>query len=160
MTRIIPNEKFMKEAIRIALNARKNGNHAVGAVVVKDGKIIAAGEQKIITEPDPTGHAEIVAIRKAAKIIGSRHTPGCVLYTTHEPCSMCTSAAIWAKMDGIVYGASLSDMVDYAKKYGNHTYSWRTINIPAAEVIKKGSPKLFLVGGFMREECKKLFHFD
>lgn len=160
MTRIIPNEKFMKAAIQAAFDARKNGNHAVGAVVVKDGKIIATGEQKIITKPDPTGHAEIIAIRKAAKKLGSRHIPGCVLYTTHEPCPMCTSAAIWAKMDGIVYGASLSDMANYAKKYGNHTYSWRTINMSVSDVIRKGKPKLFLLGGGLRKECKELFHFD
>ncbi len=71
----------------------------------------------------------------------------CYLYTTYEPCPMCSSAAIWAKMKGIIYGASREDRTD--------AYPWRVL-IPAEEVIKQGTPILELYPEFMREECKKL----
>lgn len=116
------------------------------------------GGNKIILDKDPTQHAEIVAIRKAANVLGERFLEDCTLYTTHEPCPMCTSAAIWARMKGIVSGATLHDMINYRKKNGTRERTWRTIDIPASEVLEKGDPKLFLIEEFMREECNKLFH--
>ena len=90
--------------------------------------------------------------------MGKRHLENCVLYTTHEPCPMCTSAAIFARMSGIVYGAKKEDMRDYGEKYGNNDYSWRIIDIPTSLILEKGNPKLFLIEEFMREECKRLFY--
>lgn len=145
----------MELAIEEAKSSFLDGslNCPVGAVVVKNGKVIAVGKTLLKNESDPTLHAEVVAIRNAGKALNSRFLEGCILYTTHEPCSMCASVAIWAKMAGIVYGATIKDAEGRANKH----CSWRQINIPCRYVLEKGEPKLELVEEFMREECLKLF---
>ena len=148
----------MQTAIKQAHISKDNGDYAIGAVVVKNGKVLAEGLNRSKSDDDATSHSEIVAIRGASKIIGSRHLKGCVLYTTHEPCSMCTSAAIWARLDGIVFGSRKNDMAEYASLNANKEWSWRTIDITASEIIAKSHPKLFLIQDFMRAECNKLFH--
>ncbi|MEA3329856.1 MAG: nucleoside deaminase, partial [Nanoarchaeota archaeon] len=146
-------KKFMEKAISIAKKSAKGEDYAVGAIIVKDGKVLSEGKTLLNHSPDPTVHAEIVAIRKACKKVNSRFLEGCVLYTTHEPCPMCASAAIWARMKGIVFGATIEDAYSYA----SNKFSWRQINSKCKEVLEKGKPKLLLVGGFMREECNELF---
>jgi tRNA(Arg) A34 adenosine deaminase TadA len=150
--------KFMEAAIEESIKARESGDYGVGAVIVRDGKIIAAEGNRAILDKDSTQHAEVAAIRRASKLLDSRFLEGCVLYTTHEPCPMCASAAIWARMEGIVFGATIEDMADYRLKHATRERTWRTIDIKASEVIGKGDPKPFLIEGFMRDECKKLFH--
>jgi len=98
-------EKFMREAIRMARKAAKNGDYPIGSVIVKNNKIISKASTETINKKDATAHAEINAIRKACKKLNSRYLNGCILYATHEPCPMCTSSAIWAKMKGIVFGS-------------------------------------------------------
>lgn len=153
-----PKREFMEAAIKEALKSKELGDYAVGAVIVKDDKIIAKAGDRIILDKDATNHAEVIAIREASKILGTRFLEDCILYTTHEPCPMCAAAAVWAKMKGIVYGARMEDMADHGKRNANERFSWRTIDIPCSAIIERGNPKLFLVGWFMREECKKLFH--
>lgn len=153
-----PRKEFMVAAIQEALNTKNSGDYAIGAVVCRGDEIIARAGNRIKLDNDPTHHAEIVAIRQAAKFLGSHHLRDCILYTTHEPCPMCTSAAIWARMRGIVSGAKMEDIADYGAKNGTRKFDWRIIDIPASLVMEKGVPKLFHVGEFMREECVKLFH--
>jgi len=148
----------MEIAIQEALKAREAGDYAVGAVVTRGDEILAKAGNRIKLDQDPTAHAEIVAIRNTARILKSRHLEHCVLYTTHEPCPMCTTATIWARMESIIYGASIEDMVAYRAKNGNSLWSWRTIDIPARTIVEKGDPKVMLVECFMREKCRKLFH--
>ena len=81
-----------------------------------------------------------------------------VLYSTHEPCPMCTSVAIWAKMDGIVSGTYIEDMDAYRKSNPSKEWLWRTINISPQEIVDNTDDDLVLVRGFLREECLKLFH--
>jgi len=148
------NKKFMKIAIEEAKKSAKKGNYALGCVIVKDEKIIAKGMNKTKTKCDPTLHGEIDAIRNACKKLNSHYLQGCILYTTLEPCPMCTSAAIWAKMKGIVFGAFKED----AQKNSGKDFSWRQIDISSKEIIAKGKPKLNLIEGFMREDCLNLFN--
>jgi tRNA(Arg) A34 adenosine deaminase TadA len=155
---IKPRKEFMEAAISEALKTREKGDYAIGAVIAKGDTVIIKVGNMLKRDNDPTSHAEIVAIRQAAKLLGSRYLEGCVLYTTHEPCPMCAGAAIWAKMEGIVFGAKMGDMSDFRAKHGNNDWQWRTIKIPASTIIAQGDPKLALVEGFMRDECKKLFH--
>ena len=105
-----PHKQFMKLAIDQAKHACTNGDYAIGAVIVKDNKVIAIASNKVRIQEDATCHAEMIAIRKAAKLLNSRHLLGCILYTTNEPCPMCTSASVWAKLDGIVWGTRMEDM--------------------------------------------------
>ena len=153
-----PKKEFMEAAIHEAEKSRNGKDYSIGAVIVKEDKIIAFGGNKVRIDHDPTSHAEIIAIREAATALNHRHLHGCVLYTTHEPCPMCAAAAVWAKLDGIVSGARMEDMANYKLKNGNGDWSWRTINVSASQILDKGDPKLFFIEEFMREECKKLFH--
>lgn len=146
-------KEFMQKAIELAKESAKKGDYAVGAVIVKGDKIISRGETNLKRENDPTVHAEIVAIRDACLKLNSRFLEGFILYTTHEPCPMCASAAIWAKMKGIVFGAFIED----ARQRRGKNFSWRQIDISCKEVLAKGIPKLELVEGFLRDECIKLF---
>ena len=153
-----PQKKFMEAAIEQALLARQKGDYSIGAVVVKDGEIVGRGMNRAKIDQDPIQHAEIVAIREAAKNLNSRFIEGCVLYTTHEPCPMCASAAVWAKMKGIVYGAKMEDMAEFCAKNANKEWTWRTIKISTQEVLAKSEPTLELEKEFMRDACLKLFH--
>jgi tRNA(adenine34) deaminase len=96
---------LMREAIAEAICARAQDEVPVGAVVVLDGKIIGRGHNQPIAGKDPTAHAEIVAIREAARAIGAYRLPGAILYVTLEPCVMCVGAAIHARIASIKYGA-------------------------------------------------------
>ncbi len=153
-----PAKEFMEAAIDEAIKSREAGDYAVGAVVVKDGKIIARAGNRVKLDEDPFYHAEILAIRNAAKSLGKRHLSECVLYTTHEPCPMCASDVVWARMKGIVYGAKISDMIKFRKTNGNGDWSWKTIDIPVSVILEKGDSSIFLVKEFMRNECNELFH--
>ena len=148
-------EKFMAEAIAIAKQSAASGDYALGAIVVKNDQIIGKGTTRLKHENDPTVHAEIVAIRDACQKEGTRFLKDAILYTTHEPCPMCASAAIWARMQGVVFGATLQDGLD--RQNFDSKFTWRQIEIPCEYVLNKGNPKLELIGGFMREECLELF---
>ncbi len=96
------------EAMRVALSearkAAEAGEVPIGAVVVHDGAIIAHGQNSVIRTSDPTAHAEIVAMRHAAAILGNYRLNGCTLYVTLEPCAMCAGAMTHARIDRLVYG--------------------------------------------------------
>lgn len=141
-----PNKDIMNKAIKLARENLKEGGHAVAAIIVRNDEIIAEAFTTVRRDMDPTAHAEMNAIRAAARKLGYKLLD-CYLYSTYEPCPMCASAAIWAKMKGIVYGAGIADQTE------SHP---QRINIPVSEIIKNGMPKLELYPEFMREECKKL----
>jgi tRNA(adenine34) deaminase len=100
------DEAFMRAALEQAREAQVAGEIPVGAVVVKDGEIIGAGFNAPIGSHDPAAHAEIVALRDAAKRLGNYRLPGCVLYVTLEPCAMCVGAMLHARIARLVYGAA------------------------------------------------------
>lgn len=153
-----PKKRFMELAIQCAKTARKRGDYAIGAVIVRGDKTIASCGNQSKTHESPIGHAETLAIIKASKILKRRHLSDCVLYATNEPCAMCAAVAIWAKLGGIVYGARTSDMKRHRQKRSNSKYLWRTIDISAFEIVRKSTEKIALTKDFMRSECKKLFH--
>jgi tRNA(Arg) A34 adenosine deaminase TadA len=146
----------MRRAIEVARAAVPAGDYPVGAVVVRDGRIIAESSTRIQSLMDPSAHAEVLAIRGAAIAAGSVYLPGAVLYSTLEPCPMCASLAIWARLDGIVYGASLQDGLDRYRESRGHEHDWRQIAIKVREIVDRGEPGLELVGDFLRDECLAL----
>jgi tRNA(adenine34) deaminase len=95
----------MAQALALAEEAARAGEVPVGAVVVKDGRVIGRGYNRPISSSDPTAHAEIVALREAAEALGNYRLPGCALYVTLEPCAMCVGAMIHARLARIVFGA-------------------------------------------------------
>ena len=105
--------KYMKQAIDEAFKGmRSDEGGPFGAVIVKDGEIIAIGHNEVLKTNDPTAHAEIVAIRKATKKLGRFDLSDCEIYSTCEPCPMCYSAIHWAKMKTLYYGATRYDAAD------------------------------------------------
>ena len=100
------DEAFMREALALAAQAAAAGEVPVGAVVVKEGRVIGRGYNRPISSRDPTAHAEIVALRQAAEAQANYRLPGCELYVTLEPCAMCVGAMVHARLARVVYGAA------------------------------------------------------
>lgn len=156
---IKPNKRFMNLAIKEAQKAQRAGDYAVGAVLVMDNKkIVAICSNRSKRDESPIAHAETLAVMKASKLFKKRHLNNCVLYCTHEPCPMCASVAVWARLKGIVCGARIKDMQQYSKNHANHHYLWRNIDISCSEILNRSTENIILVKDFMRKECIKLFH--
>ena len=103
-------KKFMREAIRLSMENVKSGNGGpFGAVIVKNGKIIATAVNEVTKSNDPTAHAEIVAIRNACATLNSFQLDGCDIYCSCEPCPMCLGAIYWARLNAIYFGNSKKD---------------------------------------------------
>ena len=105
-----PNPEFMREAIRLSIESVRAGHGGpFGAVVVKEGNIIARGFNQVTSTLDPTCHAEVDAIRKACAALGTFQLTGCDLYTSCEPCPMCLGAIYWARPARVFYGNTRAD---------------------------------------------------
>ena len=119
----------MRESLRLAARAAKRGEVPVGALVVKDGKVIGLGYNAPISNKDPSAHAEIQALREASAALGNYRLEGCSLYVTLEPCAMCAGAIMHARIARLVYGAAdpktgaCGSVVDLfsEKKLNHHT---------------------------------------
>jgi tRNA(Arg) A34 adenosine deaminase TadA len=140
------HKEFMQRAIALSRKASmedKTGG-VFGAVIVKDGEIIAEGYNQVIKTNDPTWHAEMHAIREASKKLGTPHLEGCVLYTSAECCPMCLAAAYWAHIDKIYYASTIDD----ALEYGN----FDDVDI-LSEVRKETGERKIAAAEFMRPEA-------
>lgn len=100
----LANEKFMKEAIDLSKQNVDNGGGPFGAVIVRNGEIVARGVNRVTANNDPTAHAEVTAIREAAKVLNTFNLSDCEIYTSCEPCPMCLGAIYWARLGRIYYG--------------------------------------------------------
>ncbi|HEX5632324.1 MAG TPA: tRNA adenosine(34) deaminase TadA [Gemmatimonadales bacterium] len=100
------DDEYMRTALGLAASAAAAGEVPVGAVVVRDGRIIGRGSNRPIASCDPTAHAEIVALREACAAEANYRLPGCALYVTLEPCAMCVGAMVHARIARVVYGAA------------------------------------------------------
>lgn len=103
------NDVFMRRAIELSLENVKNGGGPFGAVIVKDGIIVGEGSNRVTANLDPTSHAEVNAIRNAARNLGTFDLSGCEIYTSCEPCPMCLGAIYWARLDKMYYGNTKRD---------------------------------------------------
>lgn len=100
---------FMAEAERARVLAVEAGDQSYGAIVVKDGRLVGFGPSRVVVNSDPTAHAEIEAIRDAAKRLGRGDLSGAILYSTSRACPMCEAAGFWANLGGMIHGPSLID---------------------------------------------------
>ncbi|HKV24100.1 MAG TPA: nucleoside deaminase [Candidatus Acidoferrum sp.] len=108
--RALPGSAFMERAIQLSIEAVQSGQGGpFGAVIVKNGAIIAEGINRVTSTNDPTAHAEILAIRLACEKLGKFELKGCEIYTSCEPCPMCLGAIYWARLARIYFGNSASD---------------------------------------------------
>lgn len=134
---------YIHAAIAEARFAEMEGEVPVGAVVVKDGEIIARGQNRVLRDHDPAAHAEIVALRAAGNVLGNYRLDGCELYVTLEPCSMCAGAIIHSRLARLVYGAA-------DPKAGACGSVLSIINHPQL------NHKLEVVSGVLADECSSL----
>lgn len=105
-------EELMRMAIGLSIENVQNGGGPFGAVIVKDGEVIATGTNRVTSSCDPTAHAEVNAIRAAAARLGTFDLSGCEIYTSCEPCPMCLGAIYWARLRKIYYGNNKTDAKD------------------------------------------------
>ena len=134
------DDYFMREALSLARSAECLGEVPVGAVVVCEGKIIGRGFNSPIGASDPTAHAEIAALRDAARNLENYRLPGCELFVTLEPCAMCAGAILHARLARVVYGAR-------DPKTGVHG---SVVDLFAVERLNHQTE---VVGGVLAEEC-------
>ena len=102
-------EELMRKAIELSVKNVAEGGGPFGAVIAKDGEIIAVGVNRVTADHDPTAHAEVSAIREAARKLGTFDLGGCEIYSSCEPCPMCLGAIYWARLDRLYYGNDKHD---------------------------------------------------
>ena len=139
-------DQYMKLALDEAYEGINNGDGGpFGAVIVKDGKVIGKGHNKVVKNADPTCHGEMEAIRDACKNLGTFDLSGSIIYTTGEPCPMCLGAIMWANIDKVYYGCDVKD----TERIGFRDDKFY-------ELSKPENKKRF-VSELDREECLKLY---
>lgn len=144
-----PDPAFMRLAIREARrNLRTLDGGPFGACIVRDGTVLAVARNTVLRR-DATCHAEVNAIRAAARRAGTHDLAGCVIYSTTEPCPMCFGAIHWAGIPAIVSGTDIAD----ARRAG-----FRELSIPNSALKRLGRSRIRLVPGFLRDECLELFN--
>jgi tRNA(adenine34) deaminase len=137
------DERFMRAALELATSGGEHGEVPIGAVVVRDGAVIGEGFNQPIAAHDPTAHAEIVAIRDAARRVGNYRLTGSTMYVTIEPCQMCVGALVHARVARLVYGARepKAGAIDSAMRAHEHP----SLN-----------HRLVAVGGVLEGECRSV----
>ena len=142
------DEDYMRQAIRKTQEGIAAGQAPFGSVIVADGQVVAATHNTVWRDGDPTAHAEVNCIRAAARALGSIALPGCTLYSTTEPCPMCLAAIHWAKIERVVFGATIADAA---------AAGFAELHVDAKLLAEMGKSHLRVEAGLLREECAALF---
>jgi tRNA(adenine34) deaminase len=145
------DERFMREALRVADSEGTDPSLSpIGCVIVLNGSVLAARRNRVAEHHDATAHAEIEAIRAAGADFENGELRGATLYTTLQPCGMCTMASIWSKVSRIVYGAGRDDV---------HKMYFEARHIDTLDFVAKAyRDDLSISGGILREACAKLYY--
>ena len=141
-------ESYMLIALEEAKISLREGNHGFGAVIAKNGELIAKTHDTEATTGDSTAHAEMTAIRSASAILG-RDLSGCVMVTTHEPCPMCATAVIWSGITGIAYGYSIQDAIKQGRK---------RIDISCRELFKRAGKEISVKEALLQDQCSVIYN--
>ena len=143
------HEDFMNEAILESKKSTAEGNGPTGCIIVKDGEIVARGHNEEHANCDPTAHAEIVTIRRLCSKIGTKNLNGYTLYSTLQPCGMCSIACLWANVSTVVYGASRKNV---------HKDLFKEEHLNTIDFIADSSNKdLQVISDILAEECAALY---
>ncbi|MGT2436270.1 nucleoside deaminase [Bradyrhizobium betae] len=145
------DERYMREALRVA---RAKGTDPslspIGSVIVLDGRVLAASCNQVAEHHDATAHAELEAIRAAGAGFENGEIRGATLYTTLQPCGMCTMASIWSKVSRIVYGAGRDDV---------HRMYFEARHIDTLDFVSKAyRDDISIEGGILRDDCARLYY--
>lgn len=144
------DEEYMVRAIELSriTSMVESAGGVFGCVIVKDGKIIGEGANRVVAENDPTWHGEMEAIRKACKAEGTFKLDGATLYTSAEPCPMCMAAIYWAGIDKVFYASQIEDALEYGNFDDSHIY---------AEIRKPVSEREIAIKQIMRPEAVEIW---
>lgn len=143
-------DQFMRIAVDEAKTSLREGNNGFGAVIVKDGRIIASSHDKEDSEGDPTSHAELNVIRAASRKLGKKLS-GCVLISTHEPCPMCSAAIVWSGIQAVAYGYSIKEAL---------TQNRKRMNFSCVELFDRLNAAIKIHEGILIDECSILYRDD
>lgn len=139
---------WLNAAIEQARAGIARGQSPFGAVIVREGRLIAAGHNEVRLRTDPTAHAETVCIARASAAVGSIDLSGCVLYSTCEPCPMCAAAIHWARLDRVVYGATIADAAGAG---------FNELSMSIDELYARGGSRTLAQRGPLADRCAALF---
>jgi tRNA(adenine34) deaminase len=144
------DEQFMRRAIALAKQGdRRPGGSPIGCVIVLDGRIIGEGHNQTEMDHDPTAHGEVVAMRRAGQTLQNWELRGATLYSTLQPCGMCSMASIWAKITRIVYGA---------ERHQVHRMYFEDRHVDTLDLIRDAwRDDITIEGGLLAEECARLY---
>ena len=145
------DERFMREALRVATrNGDDPSTSPIGCVIVLNGEIVASERNHVAEHRDATAHAEIEAIRAAGRSFENGELRTAVLYSTLQPCGMCTMASIWSKVGRVVFGAGREDV---------HKMYFEARHVDTLDFISKAyRDDLSIEGGVLRDECARLYY--
>lgn len=142
------DEHFMKLAMGVCKRGIDAGQAPFGACIVRDGNVMAQAHNTVWLHTDITAHAEVCCIRQACAGLGTIDLSSCTIYSTTEPCPMCFGAIHWARIDRIVYGASIADA---------EAFEFHELNISNEQMKQLGRSPVQVMGGVMRDEAIDLF---
>ncbi|MEX2485721.1 MAG: nucleoside deaminase [Brumimicrobium sp.] len=141
------HKEFMARAIQLSIESVEKGGGPFGAVIVKDGEIIAESSNSVTTDNDPTAHAEVNTIRKACKKLSTFDLEGCVIYSSCEPCPMCLGAIYWAHLDELYFANNKKDAADIGF---DDAFIYDELDLPYEK-------RKLQTNQFMREEALQAF---
>lgn len=145
------DERWMGRALELARQgAREPGSAPIGCVIVRDGEVIGEGHNEVELRHDPTSHAEIVAIRRAGERVGDWQLRGATLYSTLQPCGMCSMACIWGKVARVVYGAGRDQV------HRLYFEDWHVDTLEFFDDAVRGG--IEVRGGVLADECAALYY--
>ena len=143
-------KKFIRAAIEIAWNARCKGNHPFGALLVdEDSQVVLEAENTVVSAKDCTGHAETNLMRKASEMFDRAFLSKCTVYTSTEPCPMCSGAIFWANVRRVVYGLSEESLYEII---GQETEE--VLYLPCRDVFGKGKKAIEVIGPMLEDEAR------
>jgi tRNA(Arg) A34 adenosine deaminase TadA len=145
--------RFLQRAIAVARQARENGNHPFGAILVdKGGNILLEAENTVVTDKNCTGHAETNLMRQATQTYPPDLLAGCTLYTSTEPCPMCSGAIFWGNVRRVVYGLSQEEFYRLTGDNLNGDVFYH----PCRDVFARGQKSIEVVGPLLEDEAGKV----
>jgi tRNA(Arg) A34 adenosine deaminase TadA len=148
---VTDDDRYLLAAIKLARQARDNGNHPFGALLVDaDGKDVVESENTVVTGRDCTGHAETNVMRVASERFDPEFLRGCTLYTSTEPCAMCAGAIFWGNVRRVVFALREKDLRDIA----NQNPANATLAIPCREIFGRGDHEVEVSGPHVQEQAR------
>jgi tRNA(Arg) A34 adenosine deaminase TadA len=141
-------EEMMTIAIEEAKTSKREGNKGYGALVVLGDQILGKAHDTAVSEQDPSLHAEVNAIRQAVRALGDTNLSGAILFSTCEPCPMCSSLAVWANLTTIIYGISIQETAQFGRS---------RILVSSNEIIERSPVMIEVIGNVLKDECRSLY---